>query len=80
MFITAAEKPFQLKYSISDIREETRQLVCKGLLHRQQPIYTLCQYIPAREWPAVECELERHDYLLRDHLIDLLAKEVWLTD
>ncbi|MGL5032545.1 MAG: DUF4327 family protein [Microcystaceae cyanobacterium] len=69
-----------VRYSIQAIRDEALQLVQKGLLHRQQPIYTLCQYIPAREWPAVECELERHDYLLRDRLIDLFAKEVWLTD
>lgn len=69
-----------VRYSIQDIRDEALQLVQKGLLHCQQPIYTLCQYIPAREWPAVECELERHDYLLRDRLIDLFAKEVWFTD
>lgn len=69
-----------VRYSIQTIRDEALQLVQKGLLHRQQPIYTLCRYIPAREWPAVECELERHDYLLRDRLIDLFAKEVWLTD
>ncbi len=67
-------------YSIQAIQEEARQLLQKGLLHRQQPIYTLCQYIPARVWPEVEAELERHDYLLRDRLIELCAKEVWLTD
>jgi hypothetical protein len=80
MLITPVETQGKLRYSITDIREEARQLVYKGLLHRQQPIYTLCQYIPAKEWPAVECELERHDYLLRDHLIDLLSHEAWLSD
>jgi hypothetical protein len=44
------------------------------------PIYTLCQYIPAREWVWVECELEKCDYLLRDRIGDLLSKETWEND
>ena len=67
-------------YSIDVIKEEACRLVHKGLLCRQQPIYTLCQYIPPREWPWVECELERHDFLLRDSLIDLLGCEQWQED
>ncbi|MGK7931965.1 MAG: DUF4327 family protein [Microcystaceae cyanobacterium] len=69
-----------IPYSIENIKEEAQQLVYQGVLHRQQPIYTLCQYIPAREWPKVEWELEQHGYLLRDRIIDLLDKEVWLED
>lgn len=69
-----------VRYSIDIIREEACQLVQKGLLHRQQPIYTLCQYIPPGEWLCVECELERHDYLLRDRIIDLLGSEEWQED
>ena len=68
------------RYTIEVIKEEAAQLVRQKRLHRQQPIYTLCQYIPAREWPEVECELERHDFLLRDSIIDLLSKEEWRTD
>lgn len=67
-------------YSIEILKEEVFQLVCQGKLHRQKPIYTLCQYIPAKEWPKVECELERQGYLLRDRIIDLLPKETWTED
>lgn len=67
--------------SLEAIREEAHRLICRGVLHRQQPIYSLCQFIPAREWPEVECELERHDYLLRDRLIDLVAQlDSWPSD
>lgn len=67
-------------YSIEAIEAEAAYLVRQGLLDRQQPIYTLCQYIPAREWQWVECELERHDFLLRDRIIDLLSCEEWTED
>ena len=69
-----------VRYSLDVIREEARQLVEKGLLHRQQSIYTLCQYIPASEWLEVERELELNEFLLRDPIIDLLAKEKWQED
>jgi uncharacterized protein YqgQ len=67
-------------YTIEIIQEEARQLVEKGIVSRKQPIYTLCQYIPAREWVCVERELERNDYLLRDRIGDLLSKETWDND
>ncbi len=67
-------------YSIDAIKDEARQLVNKGLVMRHQPIYTLCQYIPAREWLWVECELENNDFLLRDRIIDLLGREDWEED
>lgn len=67
-------------YSIHAIEAEAAYLVRQGLLDRQQPIYTLCQYIPPREWQWVECELERHDFLLRDRIIDLLSHEEWTED
>ena len=69
-----------VRYSLDVIRDEARQLVEKGLLHRQQSIYTLCQYIPASEWLEVEQELELNDFLLRDSIIDLLGKEEWKDD
>ena len=66
-----------VQYSIAAIKDEARQLVIQGLVTRQQPIYTLCQYIPASEWVCVECELEKNDFLLRDRIIDLLGREDW---
>jgi Domain of unknown function (DUF4327) len=69
-----------VKYDINVIKEEARQLIEKDLVDRQQPIYTLCKYIPGRDWVCVELELEENDYLLRDRIIDLLGKEVWRED
>ncbi len=69
-----------VQYSIDVIQQEARQLVNQGLVSRQQPIYTLCQYIPAREWACVECELERCDFLLRDRIGDLMGNEEWDND
>jgi hypothetical protein len=69
-----------VQYSIDAIKDEARQLVTKGLLTRQQPIYTLCQYIPACEWVGIEIELEKNDFLLRDRLVDLLGREEWESD
>ena len=69
-----------LEYSIEMIRDEVRQLVEQGSVSRRQPIYVLCQYIPAREWVCIECELEKCDYLLRDRIGDLLSCETWDND
>jgi uncharacterized protein YqgQ len=69
-----------VSYSIDMIRQEVRQLVDRGIVTRRQPIYILCQYIPAREWVEVELELERHEYLLRDRLGDLISNERWDSD
>jgi Domain of unknown function (DUF4327) len=69
-----------VQYSLSVIQEEARHLVWKGVLNRHQPIYTLCQYIPARDWSCVEAELERSDILLRDRISDLLGREEWSED
>jgi len=69
-----------VKYDINAIKNEARQLVDKGLVDRQQPIYALCKYIPGREWVCVEIELEENDFLLRDRIIDLLGREDWQED
>lgn len=69
-----------IRYNIDAIKEEARELVKKGIVSRSQPIYTLCQFIPAREWVYVEQELEFNDYLLRDRIIDLLGREDWSED
>jgi hypothetical protein len=69
-----------VKYSINLIKEEALELVQKGVLSRQQPIYALCQYIPAREWTYVEYELEESSFLLRDRIGDLIGNERWEND
>jgi len=69
-----------IQYSLDVIQDEARQLVQKGVISRQQRIYTLCQYIPAREWVGIECELEKCDFLLRDRIGDLIGREEWEND
>lgn len=69
-----------IQYSTNFIQDEARQLVQKGVVSRHQPIYVLCQYIPAREWTLVECELEKSCFLLRDRVGDLLGREDWEND
>ncbi|HEY9794094.1 MAG TPA: DUF4327 family protein [Leptolyngbyaceae cyanobacterium] len=69
-----------IRYSIDVIQDEARHLVEKGIVSRQQPIYVLCQYIPAREWVCIECELERCNFLLRDRIADLMGSEEWDND
>ncbi len=70
----------KLEYSLDVIQDEARHLVHDGVLSRQQPIYTLCQFIPPREWSCVECELEKRDFLLRDRIADLIGSEKWDND
>jgi hypothetical protein len=67
-------------YSIDAIREATRHLVEEGRVDRQQKLYTLCQFFPSGEWRCIEGTLEDNDFLLRDRVIDLLARESWETD
>lgn len=69
-----------IHYSLDVIQDEARELVQKGVISRQQPIYSLCQFIPAREWVCVECELEKCDFLLRDRIVDLIGNEEWDND
>jgi hypothetical protein len=80
MSINTIQSTNSLRYSIEVIKDEARQLVDKGVISRQQPIYVLCQYIPAREWVCVECELERCNFLLRDRVGDLMGHEEWEND
>jgi hypothetical protein len=69
-----------IQYSMNLLKDEARQLVQKGVVSRNQPIYVLCQFIPAREWAGVEGVLEDHDFLLRDRIGDLLGREDWEND
>jgi len=70
----------KIHYDIKAIADEVRRLVLQGAIGRQQPIYTLCQYIPPRDWIGVEQELEMSGYLLRDRIGDLLGRERWDED
>jgi hypothetical protein len=67
-------------YSIDEIKNEARHLVEIGKIDIHQPIYVLNRFISPREWICAECELERNDYLLRDHICDLVAQDQWLED
>ena len=69
-----------IDYSIDEIKDEARYLVDRGKVNINQPICVLCEFIPPREWICAECELERNDYLLRDHICDLLAPDAWSED
>lgn len=69
-----------VKYDLEVIKEEARQLVNKGAVKRNDPIYALCKFIPGRDWVCVELELEENEFLLRDKIIDLLANEQWNED
>ncbi|MBE9038919.1 DUF4327 family protein [aff. Roholtiella sp. LEGE 12411] len=69
-----------VRYDIEVIKEEARQLVQKGLVNRQQPIFTLSKYIPDHDWVYFELELEKNEFLLRDRIIDLLDHEYWEDD
>ncbi|MBW4646621.1 MAG: DUF4327 family protein [Goleter apudmare HA4340-LM2] len=69
-----------VQYDIEVIKEEVRQLVNKGVINRQQPIYFLFKYLRERDWEFFERELENHDFLLRDRIIDLLGREDWEQD
>ena len=75
--MVTSSHPQEMIFSLELIRSTAIELVRQQRLDRQQPIYTLCQFIPAKQWFAVERELELHDFLLRDHIIDLMSHEAW---
>jgi uncharacterized protein affecting Mg2+/Co2+ transport len=68
------------QFSITDIQDETRSLVARGVVGRQQRIFELSKYFDDRRWPIVEQLLGANDYLLRDRVIDLVGKECWTGD
>jgi len=68
------------RYSINSIREEATNLLEMGVIALNQPLRILFEYLPAKEWGTIECELERHDYLLRDRIIDLVGEVNWDCD
>ena len=78
--VTLTLSSISFNLSIDAIKEEARQLVYGGIIARNQPLYVLCEYLPAREWLGIEKELERSGYLLRDRIIDLIGMERWDND
>ena len=68
------------RYSIVTIREEAVNLVQIGVVALNQPLRILFEYLPARQWNSIESELELHDYLLRDRIIDLVGELDWSND
>lgn len=66
--------------SLGLIQDEVKHLVEQKLVSRRQSLYSLCEYIPPREWTSIEFELERCGYLLRDCIGDLLSGEKWEND
>ena len=68
------------RYSIAAIREEAIYLAQVGKIRLNQPLYILLEYLPAEHFCAIENELERHDYLLRDRIIDLVGELNWDSD
>ena len=75
-----SKAPSVKRYSITIIREEAINLIQAGVVDLNQPLRYLLEYLPAEQWNLVECELELHDYLLRDHIIDLVGKQEWESD
>lgn len=69
-----------IAYSLEMIQNEVRHLVEQGIISRQQHLYSLCQYIPPREWAYIESELEKAEYLLRDRVGELISIESWSND
>ena len=69
-----------LNLSVERLKEEAQELVCRGIISRTQPLYVLCEFLPAREWFGLEKELELHGYFLRDRIIDLIGSEHWDYD
>lgn len=67
-------------YTLDFIKDEIRALLERGSISRHQPIYSLANYIPPREWLSVEKQLEEKDFLLRDRIGDLLGSEHWEND
>ena len=76
MISTASSK----RYPIAAIREEATNLVQNGVIALDRPIRILFEYFPAPQWNTIEYELEKHDYLMRDRIIDLVGKIDWAND
>jgi hypothetical protein len=70
----------KFSYDFDVIVDEVRALLDNGTVTPLQPLYILANYIPSREWLAVEMELENKGYLLRNRIGEILAKQQWDND
>jgi Domain of unknown function (DUF4327) len=80
MPITYQHSIADIQYSITDLQDEVRALVARGLVGKQQRIYELRKYFSDRKWQTIERLLDTYDYVLRGHIIDLVGKESWTND
>lgn len=62
------------------LQDDIEALLHQGVISRQQPIYTLFRFIPARDWSNLTQELEENDFLLHDQIGDLFPSETWIND
>ncbi|MGC1216751.1 MAG: DUF4327 family protein [Phormidesmis sp.] len=67
-------------YTLDMLRDTARALVDKHVVDRQQLIHVLCRFVSKSGWKCIEFELEEDEFLMRDRIIDLLAKETWEED
>ncbi|MGB3668495.1 MAG: DUF4327 family protein [Phormidesmis sp.] len=67
-------------YTLNMLRDTARALVDKHVVDRQQLIHVLCRFVSKSGWKRIEVELEEDEFLMRDRIIDLLAKETWEED
>ena len=61
-------------YTLDELKE-ARYLVDRSVIDRHQALCILCEFIPQRDWICVECELDKHDYTLKDRICNLLSQE-----
>ncbi len=68
------------QYSIYSVKDEVRALVDRGSVNRNAQLYSLARFFGDKDWNAVEELLEDNEYLLRDHVCDLVGHESWTND
>jgi len=68
------------EYAICDVKDEVKALVAQGRVSRHHRIYSLCSFFCSRDWLEIERILEANDFLLRDTVLELIGREVWIND
>lgn len=68
------------QHSIQSVKDEVRALVDRGSVGRNAQLYSLARYFGEQDWHLVEELLEENEYLLRDHVCDLIGHESWMND
>ena len=61
-------------FSMTEIRNEVRNLLEIHSLDPKQAIYSLSQFFSVADWNLVECELESNGYSLIQNSIDDLFR------